>query len=150
MTNVNERDELYLTTNVNESERVKMTIPEKLPDTELDIMLCLWKHKKPVRTSEIAKELLPAHDWSLSTLKALLGRLVEKGCVELTRDGRFTLYRALVPESAYRKREVQSVVQKYYNNSIKSMVAALVTDDALSGEDIRELEDILRKAGQNE
>ena len=68
---------------------------EKLPDAELDVMLALWRYRSPVRTSQILGDVRDARNWSLSTLKVLLGRLADKGFVEVTRQGRFTLYRAL-------------------------------------------------------
>ena len=119
---------------------------EKLPEAELDIMLSLWRYKQPVRTARILKDLEGEHKWTLSTLKALLGRLVEKQFVEWTREGRFTLYRAMMPESDYRRRETGKLLQRYYQNSAKSMIAALVREEALSGQDIAELEALLNAA----
>ena len=66
---------------------------EKLPEAELDVMLALWTHTQPVRTARLLEDLADKA-WSLSTLKVLLGRLADKSFVEVTREGRFTLYRA--------------------------------------------------------
>ena len=68
---------------------------EKLPEAELDVMLALWTHTQPVRTARLLEDLADKA-WSLSTLKVLLGRLADKSFVEVTREGRFTLYRARV------------------------------------------------------
>lgn len=119
---------------------------EKLPEAELDIMLCLWRYEQPVRTARILQELEREHQWTLSTLKALLGRLLEKKFVECTREGRFMLYRAVVPESDYRRKETGKLLQRYYQNSAKSMIAALVREETLSGQDIAELETLLNAA----
>ena len=121
---------------------------EKLPEAELDVMLCLWRHTRPVRTAQILQELAPDRAWSLSTLKVLLGRLTDKQWVELTREGRFTLYRALVSEADYRKKEMGGLLHRYYKNSVKSMIASLVNEEGLSAEDLAELSDIIRKAGE--
>ena len=72
---------------------------ERLTAAELDIMLCLWKYTQPVRTARLLEDLQPVHSWTLSTLKVLLGRLEEKGYVQVTRQGRFTLYQPLVAEA---------------------------------------------------
>ena len=122
---------------------------EKLPDAELDVMLALWRYRSPVRTSQILGDVRDARNWSLSTLKVLLGRLADKGFVEVTRQGRFTLYRALVSEADYRRQETQSLLKRYYKNSVKSMIAALVEEESLSGEELSELEELIRKAGEN-
>ena len=122
---------------------------EKLPDAELDVMLALWRYRSPVRTSQILGDVRDARNWSLSTLKVLLGRLADKGFVEVTRQGRFTLYRALVSEADYRRQETQGLLKRYYNNSVISMIAALVEEESLSGEELSELEELIRKAGEN-
>ncbi len=122
---------------------------EKLPDAELDVMLALWRYRSPVRTSQILGDVRDARNWSLSTLKVLLGRLADKGFVEVTRQGRFTLYRALVSEADYRRQETQGLLKRYYKNSVKSMIAALVEEESLSGEELSELEELIRKAGEN-
>ena len=122
---------------------------EKLPDAELDVMLALWRYRSPVRTSQILGDVRDARNWSLSTLKVLLGRLADKGFVEVTRQGRFTLYRALVSEADYRRQETQGLLKRYYKNSVKSMIAALVEEESLSGEELSELEELIRKVGEN-
>lgn len=122
---------------------------EKLPDAELDVMLALWRYRSPVRTSQILGDVRDARNWSVSTLKVLLGRLADKGFVEVTRQGRFTLYRALVSEADYRRQETQGLLKRYYKNSVKSMIAALVEEETLSGEELSELEELIRKAGES-
>lgn len=118
----------------------------KLPESELEIMLVLWQHEEPIRTSQVLAET--ERDWTLSTVKALLTRLAEKEFVEVSRDGRFTLYRALVKEEDYRRTETKGLLHRYYKGSVKSMVAALVNEESLTGSDLAELEEIIRNAGR--
>ncbi len=115
-----------------------MKKPPKLPEAELDVMQAMWSFSQPVRTARILEAL---------QAKVVLGRLVEKGFVEETRQGRFTLYRALVPEEEYRRSETRHMLGRFYGNSVKNLVAALVQDEGLSQAELAELEDILRRAG---
>ena len=120
---------------------------EKLPEAELDVMLALWTHTRPVRTARLLEDLAD-RAWSPSTLKVLLRRLSDKGFVEVTREGRFTLYRALVREEDYRRMETNGLLRRYYKNSAADMIAALVRDEALTGSELAELKELLRKAGE--
>ena len=120
---------------------------EKLPEAELDVMLALWTHTQPERTARLLEDLADKA-WSLSTLKVLLGRLTDKSFVEVTREGRFTLYRARVREEDYRRMETNGLLRRYYKNSVAGMVAALVQDEALTGSELAELKELLRKAGE--
>ena len=83
-----------------------------------------------------------------AALKVLLGRLADKSFVEVTREGRFTLYRARVREEDYRRMETNGLLRRYYKNSVAGMVAALVQDEALTGSELAELKELLRKAGE--
>ena len=126
------------------------TQPEKLPEAELDIMLCLWQYAEPVRTSKIQADLAQSHSWTLSTLKALLGRLEERGFIQVTREGRFTLYQALVSEADYRRRETGSILRRYYQNSAKCLIAALVEEHPLDADELEEIQQILQEAKKHQ
>ena len=119
--------------------------PQHLPEAELDVMLALWQFDAPVRTARILEAVGRHRSWTLPTLKVLLGRLEEKGFVKVTRQGRFTLYQALVSETDYRRRETRTLAGRFFGNSMKNMIAALVQDAELTGQDIAELEELLHK-----
>lgn len=124
-----------------------MTVPATLPESELEIMLCLWRHTEPVRTSRILEEITPERNWTLSTLKVLLARLEQRGFIACTRQGRFTLYHALVPQSEYRRKETDGLLHRYYENSATRMVASLVEGGQLTADDLAQLQAMIQKAG---
>ncbi|MEG2924212.1 MAG: BlaI/MecI/CopY family transcriptional regulator [Oscillospiraceae bacterium] len=119
-----------------------MNEDKRLPEAELEIMLELWKHEGAQRTSDILAQL--DNGWTLSTLKVLLGRLVEREYIECTRDGRLMCYRAKVSEECYRLRETKGLLCKYYKGSAKSLVAALAMDDGLTQKDLAEIANMLK------
>lgn len=124
-----------------------MAVPT-LPDSELEVMLCLWRFCEPVRTARILEVISADKSWTLSTLKVLLARLEAKGFIECTREGRFTLYRALVSEESYRRQETSGLLKRFYRSSAKQMIALLVTDSDLSEQDLSELAALIEKAGE--
>lgn len=121
---------------------------ERLPEAELDVMLALWQFDQPARTARILQEVSARRAWTLPTLKVILGRLVEKGYAEVSREGRFALYRATLQEEEYRRQETRGIARRYFGNSVKKMIASLVQEEDLTGADIAELEAILQKAGR--
>lgn len=124
-----------------------MQHPDSLPESELEVMLTLWRYRTPMRTSRILQDISHDKSWTLSTLKVLLARLEQKDYITCTRDGRFTLYQALVPEEEYRRTETCGLLKRFYQNSAKHMIASLVADSALSREDLAELATLLESAG---
>ncbi|MEG0180153.1 MAG: BlaI/MecI/CopY family transcriptional regulator [Oscillospiraceae bacterium] len=119
-----------------------MNEDKRLPDSELEVMLELWRHDDAVRTSDILASL--DNGWALATLKVLLGRLVERGCIECLRDGRLMSYKAIITEQSYCKRETDGLLRKYFKGSAKSLVAALAMDDTLTQKDLSEISDMLK------
>lgn len=122
-------------------------IQKRLPDSELDIMLVLWQENAHLRTSEILAKL--NNGWALATLKVLLDRLVQRGCVQCTRDGRFTLYKAILQKDSYSSREVNGVLNRYYESSAKNLIASLVRTEKLTQQDLNEIAMMLKNAGDN-
>lgn len=120
---------------------------KRLPDSELDIMLVLWQAKAPMRTAEILARL--DNNWAVATLKVLLDRLVQRGCVECTREGRFTLYAALLAKDSYSSREVSGVLSRYYESSAKNLIASLVRSEGLSKQDLADIAKMLEIAGDD-
>lgn len=118
---------------------------KRLPESELEIMLVLWQAKAPLRTAEILQQL--NNGWALATLKVLLDRLVQRGCVECTRDGRFTLYKAILQKENYQSREISGVINRYYESSAKNLIASLVRSERLSQQDLDEIAQMLKNAG---
>lgn len=121
---------------------------EALPDAELAVMKVLWKAEGEMKTSEIAKMLSKEKSWSMSTIQALLARLLQRGFVSVRKEGRLKFYRPLVGQEHYNAGQTKSFFKKLHDNSIKSLIASLVDSRAIGEEELAELEEIIQKAGE--
>ncbi len=130
---------------VNKNNRI-----QRLPDSELDIMLVLWDAEEPLSKREITKLLKEKKNWSISTVQVLLTRLVERGYVEIVKQKRFNFYKAIIREDIYRKNETQSFIERIHGNSYKKLIATLVESKTIDGNDIDEIVDIIKKASVKE
>ena len=98
---------------------------QRLPDSELDIMLVLWNGTPPMTRSEIEKVINKKKNLAPTTILSLLTRLEAKKFVEVTKQGKMNLYTPLVSQSDYQANESQSVLEKLYGNSLKKFVTSL-------------------------
>ena len=89
---------------------------EKLPDSELSVMLILWSQPKSIKTSAILEMLNEDKDWTMSTLQTLLSRLQKRGFVDVKTEKRLHFYSPIISEDAYREQETKSFLQKFYGN----------------------------------
>lgn len=110
-------------------------------------MRVLWKAGEAQPVSEIRRVLCEKKGWESSTVKTLVQRLHAKGALRQEERGVY-YYAPLVSEEEYGRYATHRLIDKLYQGSAKNLVAALV-DSGLSGEDVAELREMLRKEGED-
>ena len=94
-----------------------------LPNSELELMMILWRAGVPLTRMEIEERLPKKRTLSKTTILSFLSRLEEKGFVLVEKEGRNNRYLPLVQESDYLKQESGSILKKLYGSSVKKFVA---------------------------
>lgn len=123
---------------------------QRLPESELDIMLVLWNHTPPMNRMEIEKVINTKKSLAPTTILSLLARLEAKNFVKVTKQGKMNLYTPLVSQSDYQAHESQSVLEKLYGNSLKKFVTSLYHGKKVSPEEIQDLSDFLKELEDKE
>lgn len=113
----------------------------KIPDLsrfELQILRLIWERgEASARDVHAALEGAPSY----STVRTILARLEEKGAVERRRrEGKAWIYGSLLDPAVVRRREVGRFLQTLFGGRADRLVSTLADMDALSLEDLRELE----------
>lgn len=111
---------------------------KKLSDSELEIMLSIWKADSPIGSSYVAEEM-KSKNWALTTILNFLSRLVDKGYLKLDKDGRNNIYTVLIKEEEYLKYENKGFLEMFYDNSIKNLIAGFYDNQVINDEDLEEL-----------
>ena len=117
-------------------------VEEKITEAELEVMEVLWQAEGPMPIADVRGALEQSHSWDGSTVKTLLRRLCEKKAVEAEKREVF-YYRPLLSRREYQIWSTRSLIDKVYLGSARSLVAALVEHDQLTGADIAELRALL-------
>ena len=123
---------------------------QRLPESELDIMLVLWNNTPLMNRMEIEKVINTKKSLAPTTILSLLARLEAKNFVEVTKQGKMNLYTPLVSQSDYQAHESQSVLEKLYGNSLKKFVTSLYQGKKVSPEEIQDLSDFLKELEDKE
>jgi len=116
---------------------------KRLPDSELELMMIIWRAEKPVTRTEIEEKLNEERKLSATAILSFLSRLQEKGFLKIDKQGKSNIYTPIIKERDYTKKESKSILQKMYHNSVKSFMSALYDGDNLSEEDIKELQNFI-------
>ena len=123
---------------------------QRLPDSELDIMLVLWNGTLPMTRPEIEKVINKKKNLAPTTILSLLTRLEAKKFVEVTKQGKMNLYTPLVSQNDYQANESQSVLEKLYGNSLKKFVTSLYQGKKMSSEEVQDLSNFLKELEDRE
>jgi len=122
--------------------------PERISDAEHAIMEALWDHDAPASAQDIFDSVGTAREWSLATVKTLLSRLVQKHAIGTQPDGRRFLYTPMIARTDYVGGESRRLVDKLFGGRAASLVAHLAESEALSMDDLSEIEALLKELKQ--
>jgi predicted transcriptional regulator len=111
---------------------------KKLTKTEEAVMQVIWEKQKCL-LSEII-EALGKEDAPTSTISSIVRILVKKGFVNYKAYGRTYEYFPLIAKKKYSEKSLHSLVQNYFDGSMKNLVSFLIEEKDL---DTAELDDLL-------
>ena len=114
----------------------------KISGAELEVMNVLWR-RPGLGAADVFEALEDHKDWNIRTVKTLLARLVEKGALETTQDGRRYLYSPLVEQRDYKAHAARQFIDRVFSGRAAPLVAHLAESEGLTDEDIAELEALL-------
>ena len=120
-----------------------MTAPN-LPDSEWAVMEILWE-SSPRTASEVAKTLIRTKGWAENTVRTLLGRLVEKGALEIV-EGSPRLYAPAVKRETFVKAESESFLGRIFQGAAKPLLVHFASNAKLTPDEVRELKQLLDRS----
>ena len=124
-----------------------MKTTPRITDAEWTVMRVLWR-EHPLTAKEVHRRLQNDASWTALTVKTLINRLYEKGALTRQKVSRAFEFRPAIAESACRRAENRSFLERVYGGAVQPMLTTLLEEEDLSPEDIAELRALLdRKEG---
>jgi len=117
---------------------------ERISESEAAVMMVLWE-ASPLTAQDVVERVPAERGWSANTVKTLLARLVAKKVVAHEADGRRYLYRPLVARTDYVAGESRRLMDRLFGGRLTPLVAHLAERDALSPEEIAEIQALLKE-----
>lgn len=109
-----------------------------ISDAEYEVMRVVWANIS-VTSREIIDVLKRKMDWNESTIKTLIGRLVDKELLNTEKDGRRYIYTANVSEQRTMKQNVEHLFSLVCDTHDSLVVKHVLNQANLSVADIQEL-----------
>lgn len=116
--------------------------------SEWYVMSSLWE-EYPRTLMQLVPLLKERVGWSKSTCATMVRRMAEKGLIGYEEKGKTKYFFPKVDKDDVAVQETREFLERIYDGSIGLMMSALVNQNDLSKEDIRELQEILRTAEES-
>lgn len=114
----------------------------QISNAEWQVMKIIWM-KGGMTSTDLIEVLAERFSWSKSTIKTLLTRLVEKGCLTREKVGKSFIYTALLSQNQSTQLVVEDVLDKVCSRKIASVIADLVEASDFTLADLEELQAVL-------
>ncbi len=106
-------------------------------------MNVLWA-RHPGTAVEVAESLPEGHGWKQKTVNTFLTRLVDKGVLKVTRQGKANLYEPLLQREDCIANESDSFLNRVFQGATGSLVMHFCERADLTPAEIHELEQMLK------
>lgn len=120
-----------------------------ISESEWEVMKVLWRN--PDSTISFIVDNLENKNWSYSTIKTMVKRLVDKGIVlaDKTNPKNFT-YKSAIREDECKINEAKNFLAKVFDNSLSMFVSTFVKNSTLSETEEKELMSIISKMEEDD
>ena len=113
-----------------------------ITNAEWEAMRVVWANDQ-VTSKKIISVLQEKMNWTPSTIKTILGRLVEKGALNTEQEGRKFIYTANIEEKKAVRDYAEDILNRICNKKVGNVIGSIIEDCVLSFDDIDRLEKIL-------
>lgn len=114
----------------------------EVTSSEWEIMRIIWT-KGAIDTNAIISIMQEKRDWTESTIKTLLRRLVNKGILSTTKEGRQFTYHTNISEADAMSATVNDVFSRLCNMKKGAVITQLLKNTELSQADIKVMQAVL-------
>lgn len=120
--------------------------PLAITEKELEIMKLLWNHG-PMFVREMLQHY-PDPKPHFNTVSTTVRNLEEKGYIGHEALGGSYRYHPLAEEQQFRDKSLKELIATFFNNSYRSAVSALVEEEKISIDELKEIIDLVEQRSQ--
>ncbi len=120
-----------------------MSKPEiELTEAEWTIIKAVWE-EEPCAAPALQEKLFKKTEWTYSTVRTLMDRMVGKGLLTAEKIRNLTLYRSAITRAQAQRGELRYALKHAFNGALTPLVQCLLDTNDLSREDLDGLKQII-------
>jgi predicted transcriptional regulator len=113
-------------------------------EAEAVVMEVLWD-RSPQGADEVVAALATRSDWAEPTVKTLLNRLLNKGAIQASKEGRRYLYSPVLTRQAWVQQQSEGLLERVFGGRVAPLVAHFSERGKLSAQDIADLKRLVQE-----
>ena len=115
----------------------------ELTEGEWTIIQAVWQNE-PCAAPTVQETLEANKNWSYSTVKTMMDRMVTKGLLKTERIRNLILYRSAITRTEAQSREITRAIKRAFDGALTPMMQFLLDNDKLSQDELNELEALIK------
>ena len=116
----------------------------ELTEGEWAIFKAVWDNE-PCAAPTVQEKLASRKNWTYSTVKTMMDRMVTKGLLTTERIRNLILYRSAITKKQAQKGEIMRALKRAFNGALTPMMQFLLDNNELSSEQLSELEALIKR-----
>ena len=122
--------------------------PIELTEAEWTIIKSVWENE-PCTAPAIQEKLFRRTEWTYSTVRTLMDRMVAKGLLEADKEKNITLYHAAVTQAQAQRGELLYALKHAFNGALTPMVQCLLDTKDVSRDELGQIKRLIADHEQN-
>lgn len=118
--------------------------PIELTAAEWSVIKAVWD-LEPCTAPQVRERLVNDTQWTYSTVRTLLDRMVAKALLKAEKVGKLTWFRSAVTRDQARRGELLYALQHAFDGALTPMVQTLLDSQGISDADLDELAALIRQ-----
>src|SRR5688572_16025333 len=117
--------------------------PIELTEAEWTIIKSVWENE-PCAAPAIQEKLFKQTEWTYSTVRTLMDRMVAKGLLTAEKVRHTTMYQSAVTRRQAQRGELLYALKHAFNGALTPMVQCLLDNNDLTAEELAALESLIK------
>ena len=117
--------------------------PIELTEAEWTVIKAVWENE-PCAAPAIQEKLFKQTEWTYSTVRTLMDRMVAKDLLTAEKVRNATVYKSAVTRVQAQRGELLYALKNAFNGALTPMVQCLLENNELSAEELAELESLIK------
>jgi BlaI family penicillinase repressor len=114
----------------------------ELTQAEWSVIKAVWENE-PCTAPTIQEKLFRATQWTYSTVRTVMDRMVVKGVLAAKKEGKMTIYKSIVTRAQAQQGELLYALKNAFNGALTPMVQCLLENNDINAGELAQLEALI-------